>query len=78
MSGREKDVARLLMKGVSNKEIARALGIEVVTVKRHVGNICRKLSARNRTQAALALAEWARRGDKAEAGKSTGAEWRWR
>jgi two-component system nitrate/nitrite response regulator NarL len=53
---REKDVARLLVKGVSNKEIARALGVEVVTVKKHVGNICRKLGARNRTQAALVLA----------------------
>jgi len=56
LTAREEDVGRLLMKGVSNKEIARALGIEVVTVKRHVGNIFRKLGARNRTQAALCLA----------------------
>ena len=61
LSAREEDVARLLAQGVSNKEIARALGIEVVTVKRHVGNIFRKLGARNRTQAALALAEAAGR-----------------
>jgi DNA-binding NarL/FixJ family response regulator len=45
------------MKGVSNKEIVRALGVEVVTVKKHVGNICRKLGVRNRTQAAVSLAE---------------------
>ena len=57
LSARENDVARLLVKGASNKEIARALGVEVVTVKKHVGNICRKLGARNRTQAALCLAE---------------------
>ena len=57
LTGREEDVARLLMKDVSNKEIARALGIELVTVKKHVGKICGKLGARNRTQAALALAE---------------------
>lgn len=56
LSVREKEVGRLLVLGASNKEIARALGIEVVTVKRHVGNICRKLGARNRTQAALKLA----------------------
>jgi len=57
LSAREEDVARLLMRGVSNKEIARALGIQVVTVKMHVGNILRKLGVRNRTQAALYLAE---------------------
>jgi DNA-binding NarL/FixJ family response regulator len=57
LSAREKDVARLLANGVSNKEIARALGVEVVTVKKHVGNIFRKLGARNRTQAAVSLAE---------------------
>jgi DNA-binding NarL/FixJ family response regulator len=44
------------MKGVSNKEIARALGIELVTVKLHVGRIFRKLGVRNRTQAALRVA----------------------
>lgn len=57
LSVRERDVARLLVEGVSNKEIARTLGIEVVTVKRHVGNIMHKLGAQNRTQAALCLAE---------------------
>ncbi len=62
LSPREEDVARLLMKGVSNKEIARALGLELVTVKKHVGNIYRKLGARNRTQAALWLAQEAKRG----------------
>lgn len=57
LSAREEDVARLLLRGVSNKEIARALGVEVVTVKKHVGNILRKLDARNRTEAAVRLAE---------------------
>jgi DNA-binding NarL/FixJ family response regulator len=62
LSVREQDVGKLLMKGVSNKEIARTLGVEVVTVKRHVGNILRKLGARNRTQAALCLLEETGRG----------------
>lgn len=57
LSPREEDVAKMLVRGVSNKEIARTLGVEVVTVKMHVGNILRKLGVRNRTQAALALAE---------------------
>ena len=55
LSAREKEVAGLLVRGVSNKEIARALGIEVVTVKKHVGNILRTLAVRNRTQAAISL-----------------------
>lgn len=49
----------LLAQGAANKEIARSLGIEVVTVKKHVGAICRKLGVRNRTQAAMALARTA-------------------
>lgn len=56
LSEREADVGRLLARGVTNKEIARTLDVEVVTVKRHVGNILRKLGARNRTQAAIMLA----------------------
>jgi ATP/maltotriose-dependent transcriptional regulator MalT len=46
-----------LAQGVSNNEIGRALGVEVVTVKRHVGNILRKLRLRYRTQAAICLVE---------------------
>jgi DNA-binding NarL/FixJ family response regulator len=61
LSVREQDVARLLVRGISNKEIARTLGIEVVTVKRHVGNIFRKLGVENRTQAAVCLAASRRR-----------------
>ncbi|MCB1530641.1 MAG: response regulator transcription factor [Rhodospirillales bacterium] len=53
LTPREKEVLSYLAKGVSNKEIARALGIEVVTVKLHVRGLCKKLDVQNRTQAAL-------------------------
>lgn len=54
---REKDVLAFLLKGASNKEIARALDLQVVTIKLHVRGICRKLGAANRTQAALIAKE---------------------
>lgn len=53
LTPREQDVAQYLLRGASNKEIARALDIQVVTVKLHVRSLCRKLGAKNRTQAAL-------------------------
>ncbi|WP_366655863.1 response regulator transcription factor [Fodinicurvata sp. EGI_FJ10296] len=53
LTRKEDDVVRHLLLGMSNKEIARCLGVEEVTVKLHVKNICRKLDARNRTHAAL-------------------------
>ena len=53
LTPREEEVLSYLAKGDSNKEIANALGLQVVTVKLHVRGICRKLEASNRTQAAL-------------------------
>jgi DNA-binding NarL/FixJ family response regulator len=46
-------VLSLLIKGSANKAIAHALAMEECTVKAHVRLIMRKLSASNRTQAAL-------------------------
>lgn len=57
LTGREKEVLSYLVKGASNKDIARALDLQVVTVKLHVRGICRKLGAVNRTQAALMALE---------------------
>ena len=57
LTPREKDVADLLMTGASNKEICRALKIELVTTKLHMRNLCRKLKAKNRTHAAIILLE---------------------
>ncbi len=53
LTPREREVLSYLQEGGSNKEIANALGVQVVTVKLHVRGICRKLGAKNRTQAAL-------------------------
>lgn len=53
LTPREREVLSFLMKGMSNKEIARSLGLQEVTIKLHVRGICRKLKAKNRTQAVL-------------------------
>ena len=53
LTGRESQVLRHLALGLSNKEIARALGISVETVKEHVQNILRKCGAKDRTQVAV-------------------------
>lgn len=53
LSPRELDVLSGLCRSLSNKEIAREIGVQEVTVKLHVKTLCRKLGARNRTQAAL-------------------------
>ena len=53
LSKRETETLRKLCDGLSNKEIARDLGLQEVTIKLHVTNILKKLGASNRTQAAL-------------------------
>lgn len=56
-SKRERDVIKLLLLGHTNKEIARDLQIEEVTVALHLRSIYRKLAVRNRTQAVRLLLE---------------------
>ena len=53
LTPREREVLEFLANGASNKEIANALNLQLVTIKLHVRGICRKLEANNRTQAAL-------------------------
>ena len=53
VSAREMQTLEQLCIGLSNKEIARNLDIQEVTVKLHVKNIFSKLGVSNRTQAAL-------------------------
>jgi DNA-binding NarL/FixJ family response regulator len=45
----------LIDEGLSNKEIAARLGIEVCTVKNHVHHILEKLEVTRRTQATALL-----------------------
>jgi len=57
LTPREKEVLAYLTKGASNQDIADQLGLQVVTIKLHIRGICRKLSSKNRTQAALRAKE---------------------
>ncbi len=57
LSEREFQVLEGLCKGQSNKEIARDLDLQEVTIKLHVKTLCRKLEAKNRTQAAMIAKE---------------------
>jgi two-component system NarL family response regulator len=49
---REKEILRLIVQGLSNKEIAYAVGIANYTVYNHVKSILDKLGVADRTQAA--------------------------
>lgn len=55
LTDREKEVARTLANGASNKEIARSLGITERTVKAHVGAVLEKLQVRDRLQLSLVI-----------------------
>lgn len=51
LTPREREILALIDDGLSNKEIAADLSIEVSTVKNHVHNILEKLGARRRSEA---------------------------
>ncbi|PWR02719.1 DNA-binding response regulator [Meridianimarinicoccus roseus] len=53
LSDREMTVLKRLGEGWPNKEIAAALNLSEATIKMHVQSVCRKLDARNRTQAVI-------------------------
>lgn len=53
LTAREMQVLKGLCRGLSNKELARELELQEVTVKLHVKTLCRKLEAKNRTHAAM-------------------------
>ncbi len=52
LSHREREIIRLIGRGLSNKESARDLGVEIATVKNHVHNILNKLRVHRRSDAA--------------------------
>ena len=57
LSPREVDVIRALVKGISNRQIGRELGVKEVTVKLHLRRVYKKIGVSNRTQAVkLAMA----------------------
>jgi two-component system, NarL family, nitrate/nitrite response regulator NarL len=62
LTAREREILEMAGEGLSNKEIARGLQIELPTVKSHMHNILEKLRVRSRTEAA-ALALWPRAPD---------------
>jgi DNA-binding CsgD family transcriptional regulator len=53
LSGRQRQILHYLCRGYHNKTIAYYLGIEVVTVKMHIGQLFKKLGVNNRTAAAV-------------------------
>lgn len=55
LTRREREIAGLIELGLSNKEIAVRLGIELATVKNHVHNLLEKLRVHRRGEAAARL-----------------------
>jgi DNA-binding NarL/FixJ family response regulator len=53
LSSREVEVLELVVPGLTNKQIAVALGVSEFTVKNHIRNILSKLAAEDRTQAVV-------------------------
>jgi len=57
LSKREREALVHLAQGLSNREIAKRLGISINTVNKHVQQIFTKLNVRNRVQAATKAIE---------------------
>ena len=57
LTAREREVLRLVVDGMANKQIGRRLGISEKTVKGHLTNLFQRIGVTDRTQAAL----WAER-----------------
>ena len=52
LTRRQREIAALISEGLSNKQIARRLSIQLATVKNHVHNILAKLGVRHRDEVA--------------------------
>ncbi|WP_375404841.1 helix-turn-helix transcriptional regulator [uncultured Amnibacterium sp.] len=55
LTEREREVAKLLAQGLTNKQISAELKIALGTTKRHLSNIFQKTGQLSRTQLALLL-----------------------
>ena len=62
LTPRQTDVLSLLLRGQSNKLIARELNLSVETVKDHVAAVLRTLGVNSRTQAVLAVGQMSSQG----------------
>ncbi|QOR39841.1 response regulator transcription factor [Billgrantia diversa] len=58
LTEKQREVLRLIVRGHSNKQIARELDIAETTVKTHVSAILRKLGVASRVQAIVAAGAW--------------------
>lgn len=59
LTPREREIVSLMSEGLSNKHIARQLGIQNATVKNHVHSILSKMRVHRRGEAAAQLLHWA-------------------
>jgi two-component system nitrate/nitrite response regulator NarP len=57
LSNRQQEIIRLVCEALSNKEIAKKLGVTEGTVKTHLHAIYEKLGVRSRTNLMVALAD---------------------
>jgi DNA-binding CsgD family transcriptional regulator len=57
LTPRELDTVRLVGRGLSNKEIARHLGVSVTTVRTHLNKVYDKLGSPSRVKLALLAAQ---------------------
>ena len=75
LAKRQGEVLQLLARGMSNKEIARALEIAEATTKIHMAALLRALGARNRTEAAYIAGNILKTIELADAVSRTVSKW---
>jgi DNA-binding CsgD family transcriptional regulator len=63
LSDREREIAALMVRGRSNREIGEELHLSPETIKAHVARLVRKLGASNRVEAVATYVSMARDGD---------------
>lgn len=57
LTPREREVVEMVAKGLSNKQIADAMGLKIATIKAHMGTIFTKTRVHNRVELTLAWLE---------------------